>query len=66
MDLLSGVLLFYVYVKNVDVVMDVFVRGVEEDLREIADGDEAALDLVRMKNFYGECVMERYFVFVNE
>ena len=62
----SGASLFHAYAKNADAAMDAFVRGVEEDLREIADGDEAALDLARTKNFYGERVTERHFAFVNE
>ena len=62
----SGTSLFHAYAKNANAAMDAFVRGVEEDLRDVAASDEAALDLARTKNFYGERVTERHFAFVNE
>ena len=33
----SGTSLFHAYAKNADAAMDAFVRGVEEDLRDVAD-----------------------------
>ena len=33
----SGASLFHAYAKNADAAMDAFVRGVEEDLRDVAD-----------------------------